>query len=50
MVGLALCAEAILLRAALVCPAKEDEPSLEPSYPYIVVKLEYRDAPVQFDG
>lgn len=47
---LSLFAESIFFRTSLVGPAKEDEPSLEPSYPYIVVKLEYRDAPVQFDG
>lgn len=48
--GLSLFAESILFKTSLIGPAKEEEPSLEPSYPYIVVKLEYREAPVQFEG
>ncbi len=47
---LSLFAESILFKTSLIGPGKEEEPSLEPSYPYIVVKLEYRDAPVQFEG
>lgn len=47
---LSLYAESVFFRTSLIGPSKEDEPSLEPSYPYIVVKLEYREAPVQFDG
>lgn len=47
---LSLFAESIFFATSLIGPGKEEEPSLEPSYPYIVVKLEYREAPVQFDG
>ena len=47
---LMLSAESILFKTSLIGPSKEEEPSLEPSYPYIVVKLEYREAPVQFEG
>ena len=47
---LTLSAESILFKTSLIGPSKEEEPSLEPSYPYIVVKLEYREAPVQFEG
>lgn len=47
---LSMFAESILFRTSLTGPDKEEEPSLEPSYPYIVVKLEYREAPVQFEG
>ncbi|MCI9545372.1 MAG: protease complex subunit PrcB family protein [Lachnospiraceae bacterium] len=47
---LSMFAESIFFRTCLVGPEKGEEPSLEPSYPYIVIKLEYRDAPVQFDG
>lgn len=47
---LSLRGESILFKTVLVGPAKDEEPSLEPSYPYIVIKLEYQDAPVQFDG
>lgn len=47
---LSLSAEAILFKTSLIGPGKEEKASLEPSYPYIVVKLEYREAPVQFEG
>lgn len=39
---------AITLRTNLLGPDKEKNPSREPSYPYIVLKIEYRDMPVQF--
>ncbi len=39
---------AITLKTNLLGPSKEDKQSQEPSYPYIVLKIEYRDMPVQF--
>lgn len=40
--------EALALKTELLGPDKEQTSSGEPSYPYIVVKIEYRDCPVQF--
>ena len=39
---------AIYFRTVLIGPQKGEMVSGEPSYPYIVVKLEYREEPVQF--
>lgn len=45
---LSMGAEAISLKTSLIGPSKEEKQSLEPSYPYIVIRIEYRDMPVQF--
>lgn len=39
---------AIYFKTTLIGPSKGETVSKEPSYPYIVVKLEYREEPVQF--
>jgi hypothetical protein len=38
----------ILLKTSLLGPEKEVDQSGEPSYPYIVIKIQYREMPVQF--
>ena len=39
---------AIVFKTNLLGPSQEEERSSEPSYPYIVVKMEYRNLPVTF--
>lgn len=45
---LLLTENAILFQTNLLGPSQEEEMSMEPSYPYIVVKMEYRNLPVEF--
>lgn len=40
--------EAILFKTNLLGPSQDEKRSVEPSYPYIVVKMEYRNLPVTF--
>lgn len=40
---------AITVKTTLLGPSKEEQQPAEPSYPYIVLKTEYRDIPVQFE-
>ena len=46
--GLEKSEDAIQLRTKLIGPSSEEEQSPEPSYPYIVLKTEYRNLPVLF--
>lgn len=39
----------IFLRTSLVGPAQGEQQSREPSYPCIVIKIAYREQPVQFE-
>lgn len=39
---------AILFETKLLGPSQDEEQAPEPSYPYIVIKMEYRDLPVVF--
>lgn len=39
---------AIYFKTLLIGPSKGEEVSKEPSYPYIAVKIQYREEPVQF--
>lgn len=41
--------KAITLKTNLIGPSKENSSVTEPSYPYIVIKIEYREKPVQFE-
>lgn len=45
---LSLGESAIYFKTLLIGPSKGEKVSKEPSYPYIVVKLAYREEPVQF--
>lgn len=40
--------EAILFKTNLLGPSQEEKQTMEPSYPYIVVKMEYRNLPIIF--
>lgn len=44
---LSLSSAAVFFKTKLIGPSEESQGS-EPSYPYIVVKTEYREEPVQF--
>lgn len=46
---LSLWDNAIHLQTTLMGPPKDQELSKEPSYPYLVIKMEYRDEPVIFE-
>lgn len=39
---------AIYFKTTLIGPSKGEKVSKEPSYPYIVIKIDYREEPVQF--
>ena len=39
---------AVFFSTRLMGPSQEEKKSSEPSYPYIVVKISYREEPVQF--
>ena len=41
-------ASAIVVKTNLIGPPRGEEAVLEPSYPYIVLKIPYQDIPVQF--
>lgn len=41
---------ALELKTKLLGPSGEEDQSPEPSYPYIVIKMEYRDLPVRFQS
>lgn len=41
--------DAICVNTCLLGPGPEDRTGTSPSYPYIVIKTEYLDKPVQFD-
>ena len=47
---LSLGENAIYFKTTLIGPSKGEAISKEPSYPYIVVQLKYREEPVQFQS
>lgn len=47
--GVSVGESAITVKTSLLGPSKEEQQLTEPSYPYIVLKTEYRDIPVQFE-
>jgi len=49
IVDLSLWDNAIHLETTLIGPDREQEIKEEPSYPYIVIKMEYREEPVIFE-
>ena len=55
--GYSISVEKLTLRGASICcvtrlmgPSEKEEMTKEVSYPYIVIKTEYRDAPVVFES
>lgn len=48
--ALSMTENALELKTKLLGPSGEEDQSLEPSYPYIVIKMEYRDLPVRFQS
>lgn len=43
-----LTSNSIVIQTNLIGPAKDETPAQEPTYPYVVVKLELREEPVIF--
>ena len=48
--ALSMTENALELKTKLLGPSGEKDQSPEPSYPYIVIKMEYRDLPVRFQS
>ena len=48
--ALSMTENALELKTKLLGPSGEEDQSPEPSYPYIVIKMEYRDLPVRFQS
>ena len=48
--ALSMTENALELKTKLLGPSGEEDQPPEPSYPYIVIKMEYRDLPVRFQS